>query len=109
MRLAPLSSTSVNSKQRNAASRLVQRDKVDRQMRGILPDTEVLTPSTIVYELEERAMVAKLLFQPLNGLHEDQVFDIKVQLVHNLAQLCHRQETPRQFKTIQSQRHSQKK
>ena len=83
-------------------------DEVDRQMRGILPDTEVLTPSTIDYELEERATVAKLLFQSLDGLHEDQVFDIKVQLVDNLAQLCHRQETPRQFKTVQSQRHSQK-
>ncbi|KAH6704086.1 hypothetical protein BKA61DRAFT_416761, partial [Leptodontidium sp. MPI-SDFR-AT-0119] len=46
-------------------------DEVDRQMRGILPDTEVLTPSTIEYELEERATVAKLLFQPLDELDED--------------------------------------
>jgi hypothetical protein len=37
-------------------------DEVDRQIRGILPDIEVLTPSTIEYELEERATVAKLLF-----------------------------------------------
>ncbi|PVH68439.1 hypothetical protein DL98DRAFT_217496 [Cadophora sp. DSE1049] len=82
-------------------------DEVDRQMRGILPDNEVLTPSTIEYELEERATVAKLLFQPLDELHEDQIFDIRVQLVHALAQLCHRQETPRQFKAVQSKRHSQ--
>ncbi|KAH7379094.1 hypothetical protein BKA64DRAFT_551894, partial [Cadophora sp. MPI-SDFR-AT-0126] len=49
-------------------------NEVNRQIRGILPDTEVLTPSTIEYELEERATVAKLLFQPLNELHKDQVF-----------------------------------
>ncbi|CZT52687.1 uncharacterized protein RSE6_14042 [Rhynchosporium secalis] len=81
-------------------------DEVDRQMRGILPDNEVLTPSTIEYELEERATVAKLLFQPLDELHEDQAFDIRVQLVLALAQLCHRQETPRQLKAVQSKRHS---
>ncbi|CZS92345.1 uncharacterized protein RAG0_02749 [Rhynchosporium agropyri] len=80
-------------------------DEVDRQMRGILPDNEVLTPSTIEYELEERATVAKLLFQPLDELHEDEVFDIRVQLVHALAQLCHRQETPRQLKAVQPKRH----
>jgi hypothetical protein len=40
-------------------------DEVDRQMRGILPDTEVLAPSTIEYQLEERATVAKLLFNRL--------------------------------------------
>ncbi|KAH6712114.1 hypothetical protein BKA61DRAFT_644467 [Leptodontidium sp. MPI-SDFR-AT-0119] len=39
---------------------------------------EVLTPSTIEYELEERATVAKLLFQLLDELYEDQVFDIRV-------------------------------
>ncbi|KAH6719581.1 hypothetical protein BKA61DRAFT_630136 [Leptodontidium sp. MPI-SDFR-AT-0119] len=37
-------------------------NKVNRQMRGILPDTKVLTPSTIEYKLEEWATVAKLLF-----------------------------------------------
>ncbi|PVH71727.1 hypothetical protein DL98DRAFT_367011, partial [Cadophora sp. DSE1049] len=37
--------------------------EVERQMLGILP-AEVLTPSNIEYELEERATVARLLFQP---------------------------------------------
>ncbi|CZS99473.1 uncharacterized protein RAG0_07805 [Rhynchosporium agropyri] len=46
-------------------------DEVDRQLRGILPDTEVLTLSTIEYELEERAIVAKLLFQSLDELDGD--------------------------------------
>ncbi|KAH9204056.1 hypothetical protein DL95DRAFT_320127, partial [Leptodontidium sp. 2 PMI_412] len=41
-------------------------DEVDRQMRGILPEKELLTLSAIKYKLEERATIAKLLFQPLD-------------------------------------------
>jgi hypothetical protein len=40
----------------------VHSDEVERQMQGILPSNEVLNPSTIKYELEERAIVARLLF-----------------------------------------------
>jgi hypothetical protein len=80
-------------------------DEVDRQMRGVLPDTEILTPSIIKYELEERAIVARLLFLPLDDLNEDQVFDMRVQLVHALAQLCHRQETTRKLKATKSKKH----
>jgi hypothetical protein len=47
-------------------------------MRGILPDTEILTPLIIKYELEERAIVIRLLFLPLDNFNEDQVFDIRV-------------------------------
>jgi hypothetical protein len=36
--------------------------QVERQMRGILPSSEVLNPTSIKYELEERATVARLLF-----------------------------------------------
>jgi hypothetical protein len=81
--------------------------EVDRQMRGILPATEVLTPSTIEYELEERATVARLLFQPLDDLGDDQVFHVRVQLVQALAQLCTRQESPHQFKVSKSRKRSQ--
>ncbi|KAH9216141.1 hypothetical protein DL95DRAFT_297662 [Leptodontidium sp. 2 PMI_412] len=77
-------------------------------MRGILPDIKILTPSTINYELEERATVANLLFQPLNKLPKNQVFNIRVQLVYTLAQLCYRQETPRLFKVVQLKRHFKK-
>lgn len=78
--------------------------EVHRQMQGILPATEVLTPSTIEYELEERATVARLLFQPLNDLDEDQLSHVRVQLVQALAQLCQRQETPHQFKAAKSRK-----
>lgn len=40
----------------------VHTEEVDRQMQGILPSPNVLNPSTIEYELEERATVARLLF-----------------------------------------------
>ncbi|KAH6696517.1 hypothetical protein BKA61DRAFT_498021, partial [Leptodontidium sp. MPI-SDFR-AT-0119] len=50
---------------------IIHVDEVDRQMRGILPNIKVLTLSTIKYELEERATVAKLLFQPLDKLYKD--------------------------------------
>lgn len=72
--------------------------EVDRQMLGILPD-EVLTPSDIEYELEERATAVRLLFQPVEDLDVFRLADLRVQLVQALTQLCHRQESPRQFKT----------
>ncbi|KAH6667438.1 hypothetical protein B0J14DRAFT_447735, partial [Halenospora varia] len=46
-------------------------NEVDRQMRGILPASDVLIPPKIEYELKERATVARLLFQPLDDLSED--------------------------------------
>ncbi|EDO04155.1 predicted protein [Sclerotinia sclerotiorum 1980 UF-70] len=46
--------------------------EVDRQLQGILP-ADILTPSTIEYELEERATIARLLFEPHTGLTEDQI------------------------------------
>ena len=36
----------------------INMEDVNKQLQGILPSTEVLTPSTIKYELEERATVA---------------------------------------------------
>ncbi|KAG0645145.1 hypothetical protein D0Z07_9226 [Hyphodiscus hymeniophilus] len=72
--------------------------EVDQQMRGVLPAPDVLTPAAIEYELEERATVTRLLFQPLDNLDEDQVYDVRLQLVESLVQLSKRQATPHQFK-----------
>jgi hypothetical protein len=58
----------------------------------------VLNLSTIEYKVEERATVARLLFQPLEDLKLDEMFCVRIQLVQALAQLCKRQETPYQFK-----------
>ncbi|CAG8972321.1 hypothetical protein HYALB_00001724 [Hymenoscyphus albidus] len=79
-------------------------EEVDRQIQGILPDAEVLNPSTIEYQLEERATVARLLFQPFDNLNVDKAFNVRVQLVDVLAKLCHLQETPSKFKAANSKK-----
>lgn len=65
------------------------------QMRGVVLAPDALTPLTIEYKLEERATVAKLLFELFDDLDEDYVLQVRIELVKNLAQLCKRQETPR--------------
>jgi hypothetical protein len=72
--------------------------EVNRQIRGILLAPGVLIPSTIKYELEERATVAELLFQPLDDLDEDQMIQVRLKLVENLVKLSKQQETPHSFK-----------
>ena len=42
--------------------------EVECQMQGIIPSSEVLNPPTIKYKLEERATVARLLFQPIDNI-----------------------------------------
>jgi hypothetical protein len=58
----------------------------------------VLNPPSFAYELEEWAVVTQLLFQPLDELKLGQIFELRIQLVEALVQLCKRQETPHQFK-----------
>lgn len=82
--------------------------EVDQQMRGILPAPDVLTPAAIEYELEERATVARLLFQPLDDLDEDQVYHVRVQLVESLVQLSKRQATSHRFKPLKSRKQLRK-
>ena len=60
-------------------------------MLGILPAPGVLIPPTIEYELEERATIARLLFQPFDDLDKDQVYRVRVQLIETLMQLGKRQ------------------
>ncbi|APA10374.1 predicted protein [Sclerotinia sclerotiorum 1980 UF-70] len=75
--------------------------EVDRQLQGILP-ADILTPSTIEYELKEQATIARLLFEPHTGLTEDQIIQKRIELVQNLIQLCKRQESPRQYRASKS-------
>jgi hypothetical protein len=71
----------------------VHTTEVDLQLQGIRP-ADILTPPAFKYELEERATVARLLFEPLNGLTEDQILEVRIELVEHLMRLCKRQETP---------------
>jgi hypothetical protein len=79
----------------------VHTTEVDLQLQGIRP-ADILTPPAFKYELEERATVARLLFEPLNGLTEDQILEVRIELVENLMRLCTRQETPHQYKASKS-------
>ena len=85
----------------------VHSDEVERQMRGILPSNEVLNPSTIKYELDERATVARLLFQPFNDMSLQEVSQVRIQVVDAIMQLCSRQETPHQFKALRTSKRLQ--
>jgi len=60
--------------------------EVDRQLRGIRP-ADIITLSTFRYKLEERGKVAKLLFKLLDGLTEDQILEVRVELVDNFVRL----------------------
>lgn len=80
----------------------VHAKEVAQQMPGILLAPSVLTPSTIEYELKERAAVGRLLFEPLDDLNEDEVIQVWIKLVQNLAQLSKRQETPHLYKALRT-------
>jgi hypothetical protein len=74
--------------------KMADTDAVNQQLQGIIPSAEVLTPSTIEYELKERATVAKLFFQCGDDLKELQLFHMRMEIIQNLVILCRRQETP---------------
>jgi hypothetical protein len=57
---------------------------VNKQLQGILLSAEVLTPSTIKYELEERATVAKLFFECHDDLKEIELFQMRMEIIRNL-------------------------
>ena len=65
----------------------VHSDEVERQMQGILPSHEVLNLSTIKYELEERATVARLLFQPFKGVSLEKVSQVRIQVVDAICSM----------------------
>jgi|GEM_PF-5279124 len=56
---------------------------------------EVLTPPTIYYELEDRALAAELFFRPLHDLDAAQVFTLRIDLIKCLTRLCTQRASPR--------------
>ncbi len=71
--------------------------EINNQLRGITP-SEILTPSAIEYELDEREIAAELFFEDIDNLDVSEVFELRVKLVHALIGLCKRQESPRRYK-----------
>ncbi|OBT82518.1 hypothetical protein VE02_09594 [Pseudogymnoascus sp. 03VT05] len=66
-------------------------------MQGIFP-TDALTSPPKKYELKEQAAIVKMLGMSLNDLDEDQVIEVRITFVDNLALICNRQECPRRYK-----------
>lgn len=75
--------------------------EVDQPLQGIRP-ADILTPPTIEHEFEERATMARLLFELLDSLAEDQILQVRIELVENLMRLCKMQETPCYYKAPKS-------
>lgn len=73
--------------------------EINNQLQGIMP-SEVLTPSTIEYELDERKTAATLFYENIDSLNESQVFQLRIKLVHALIGLCNQQESPRRYKAL---------
>jgi hypothetical protein len=71
----------------------INTEDVNKQLQGILPSTEVLTPSTIKYELEEQATVARLFLECHDDLKELELFQMRMEIIRNLIILCRRQES----------------
>jgi hypothetical protein len=59
----------------------VNTEDVNKQLKGILPSAKVLTPSTIKYELEERATVARLFFECHDDLKELELFQMHIEII----------------------------
>ena len=81
--------------------KMADTEAVNKQLQGIIPTAEALTPPTMEHELNERAAVAKLFFQCHDGLQEDQIFQIRMEIIKNLIILCRRQEAPQTGKKRQ--------
>ncbi|RYP58605.1 hypothetical protein DL770_010392 [Monosporascus sp. CRB-9-2] len=82
----------------------IHADEINRQLNGIRP-SEYLAPSTVQYRLPERARIAKLFSEVVNVSNRDEVHQLRMSLVRQLALLCKRRESPRrhQAKTDQFQ------
>ena len=60
----------------------VDTNEIARQLNGT-PATEVLTLPTVEFEIQERATIARMLFQPFKN---DKA---RIKFIYTLARLCH--------------------
>ncbi|KAF2179944.1 hypothetical protein K469DRAFT_715808 [Zopfia rhizophila CBS 207.26] len=65
---------------------------IERQLNGNVR-ADLPTRSTVQYEFRERAVIAKLLSQPLNELEEEQAMKLRMKFIRNLVKYCTRQES----------------
>ncbi|KAI5465089.1 hypothetical protein BGZ63DRAFT_351240 [Mariannaea sp. PMI_226] len=72
----------------------IHAQEIDKQLQGMKP-SEILAPSTIQYELEERAEVARLFSQAADVSNREELFKLRMKLISALTRLCKRRESPR--------------
>jgi hypothetical protein len=53
-------------------------------MQGIFLAPGILILSIIKYKLTEQIIIARLLFQPLDNLDKNQVFQMRIKFIQNL-------------------------
>jgi hypothetical protein len=68
-------------------------DEINQQLHG-LKASSVIAPPTASYELPERAKIAQLFSQAVQTANRETLFQVRMDLVRTLAQLCMRRESP---------------
>jgi len=68
-------------------------EEISRQLDGILP-SEYLAPPTFQYRLLERARIAKLFPEVVNVSNRDELYQLRMSLIRQLALLCNQPEEP---------------
>jgi hypothetical protein len=65
---------------------------IERQLNGN-GKVDLPARSAVPYEFPERAVIAKLLPQPLHELEEEQAMKLRMKFIRNLVKYCHRVES----------------
>jgi hypothetical protein len=71
--------------------------EINNQLKGIMPDNEVVILPNIDYELADRGLAAQLFFTPVDDLDVSEVFRLRCNLIKCLTRLCRQRESPRLF------------
>jgi len=69
-------------------------EEVSPQLNGIRP-SEYLAPPTVRYQLPGRALTAKLFSEVVDAANRDELYQLRMSLIRELALLCHQRENPR--------------
>ena len=74
--------------------------EINNQLKGIMPnDDDILNPPNLKYELEDRAMAARLFYQPVEGVEAKDIFCRRIDSINCLTRLCGARESPRWYRS----------
>ena len=69
-------------------------EEIKRQLAGIRP-SDYLAPLAVQYQLPERARIAKLFSEAVEISDREKLYQLRIDLVKELALICHRREKAR--------------